>query len=114
MHHIYENKSFFAFTHIRRNDTICIMKYSYFRRDNDEKNSEKMEEECIEAHQPLTCTCHCRRTRLDLLYCTLTACTLGQLCVEISKKKSRNRAKISPSNARNFFVHRGTLPMYIH
>lgn len=88
MHHIYENKSFFAFTHVRRNDTICIMKYSYLRRDNDEKNSEKMEEECIEAHQPLTCTCHCRRTRLDLLYCTLTACTLGQLCVEISKKKA--------------------------
>lgn len=28
-HHNYENKSFFAFTHVRRNDTICIMKYSY-------------------------------------------------------------------------------------
>ena len=57
-----------------------------FKRNDDEKNSEKMEEECIEAHQPRTFTGYCRRTHPDLLYCTLTACTLGQLCLEISKK----------------------------
>lgn len=63
------------------------------------------------SHQPRTCTGYCRRTHLDLLYCTLTACTLGQLSLGISKKVGM-KSKKSPSIAQNFFVHRRALHMY--
>lgn len=67
-----------------------------YRRNDDEKNSEKMEEECIEAHQPYTYNRNCRYSHPNLLYCTLAACTLGQLYLVFLNKKVAMKDKNPP------------------